>query len=297
MSISFCLADKNKVGNITVNELLDIDKRLSQFSLDENHENFENNMNSCLSKFRCILVAEYGKSAKGFEVSYEESKNSLDIRIFTPSSIYDWKLAIDFILKMANFVDTNEVVDESGNVFSINEFKNYHYERDILIGIECSTNTKLGNLTMFGINRPFQFSEEMIEQLENSENKAELFSEWITKVQYIDAYDARQRLYKVDDDIIGVYTITEGTRTIIPYKPMIDLKYINQIKNQDIKEWVMSLVYIDGSEDDPDAYKMLGKMNYDKFISRLPEDAYTFIDGGSVLIEGLSQDILRQIIQ
>ena len=81
------------------------------------------------------------------------------------------------------------------------------------------------------------------------------FSSFMTNLQYIDAYSARQKIYKKDDgSIFGVYTITETVPTIIPFTPCIEYENADTVKDSDVSQWLMGLVVIDGDPNDPGSY-------------------------------------------
>ena len=138
----------------------------------------------------------------------------------------------------------------------------------------------------------------MIEDMNNSENPAKLFSDIITNIQYIDAYTANQNFYKNDnEEIFGVYTLTESVRTILPFKPSVEYENSDIVKNEDIKFWRLVLVIINGNPDDENSYEMLGEIDYTKFIENLSKDKYSFIDGEYIVIEPLTKEEINKIFK
>ena len=67
---------------------------------------------------------------------------------------------------------------------------------------------------------------------------------------------------------MGVYALTQGVPTILPYEypPFIDLTQVN-LSQDDVKLWRISLVAINGDENDPNAYEVLDGLDYKTFWS------------------------------
>ena len=97
MSVTFQI--KNTEDKImSINKLLACSKgKLSQFTIKENEENYEEILNEPLNQFKVIVFGELGVSGRGSEMSYNDEENSYDIRIYTPSTIPDWHIALCFI--------------------------------------------------------------------------------------------------------------------------------------------------------------------------------------------------------
>ncbi len=297
MSISFYLKDINKQGDLTVKEFLDIDKNISQFTFDINHENFQTYINNKLSSYICILVGEKGNSARGFEVSYSIDENKFTFRMFTPSSIGDWETALNLMYTIGKKFGIDEITDENEMTYNTEDIRDFNFTKNALMGISMMSDfEKFKNFSLPCVVRPFTVSKEIAIQLKESENSVALFSKLLTDIQNIEAYDAKQRLFNVDNNIVGVYTITEGVKTILPFSPIVDFEIYNTVKNEDVSSWLMTFVYVDGDENDPNAYKILGRINYTDFTERLPKDKYVFLDGCSILIENLDKVTMEKIL-
>ena len=97
------------------------------------------------------------------------------------------------------------------------------------------------------------------------------FSSFITNLQYIDAYSARQKIYKKDDgSIFGVY-------------------------DSDVSQWLIGLVVIDGDPNDPGSYSVYKYIEHKKFVKRLPGKKYTVLDAKYILIQGLTRKEIESI--
>lgn len=300
MSISFFIKNLNNKESITPEKVLEIGGTISQYNLDEADENIEEFLNEKLENFECILLGEYGKSARGFELSYNKENKYYGIRVFTPCSIGDWEVVFEFIEKLGEFLENNKIVNEHGEVYTLKTIRNYPYIEDIEYGIQSleknlkEEGSEISKL--YGIYRPISFNNELLESIKNSENPIETFSKLITETQYIDAYSANQNFYKNNDgEIFGVYTLTESVRTILPFKPSVEYENFNIVKNEDVKFWRLVLVVINGNPDDENSYEMLGDVDYTKFIENLPKDKYFFIDGEYIIIEPLEKEEIKNL--
>lgn len=302
MSISFFIKNLRTDENISVEKILEIGGTLSQYNLDESDEHIEEFLSEELGNFDCILVGEEEKSARGFEISYDKNTKFYQIRLYTPCSIGDWETAFDFIEKLGCFLENNNIIDEDGTEYTLQNIRTYPYIENIEFGIKTLTDhfdeTQMEIYKVFGIYRPVAFNKKMIEDMNNSENPTKLFSDIITSIQYIDAYTANQNFYKNDnEEIFGVYTLTESVRTILPFKPSVEYENSDIVKNEDIKFWRLVLVIINGNPDDENSYEMLGEVDYTKFIENLPKDKYSFIDGEYIVIEPLTKEEINKIFK
>ena len=300
MSISFFIKNLRTDENVSVEKILEIGGTLSQYNLDA--EQIEEFLSEELGNFDCILVGEEEKSARGFEISYDKNTKFYQIRLYTPCSIGDWKTAFDFIEKLGCFLENNNIVDEDGTEYTLESIRTYPYIENIEFGIKTLTDhfdeTQMEIYKVFGIYRPVAFNKKMIEDMNNSENPTKLFSDIITSIQYIDAYTANQNFYKNDnEEIFGVYTLTESVRTILPFKPSVEYENSDIVKNEDVKFWRLVLVIINGNPDDENSYEMLGEVDYTKFIENLPKDKYSFIDGEYIVIEPLTKEKIDKIFK
>ena len=302
MSISFFIKNLRTDENISVKKILEIGGTLSQYNLDESDEHIEEFLSEELGNFDCILVGEEEKSARGFEISYDKNTKFYQIRLYTPCSIGDWETAFNFIEKLGCFLENNNIIDEDGEKYTLESIRTYPYIENIEFGIKTLTDhfdeTQMEIYKVFGIYRPVAFNKKMIEDMNNSENPTKLFSDIITSIQYIDAYTANQNFYKNDnEEIFGVYTLTESVRTILPFKPSVEYENSDIVKNEDVKFWRLVLVIINGNPDDENSYEMLGEIDYTKFIENLPKDRYSFIDGEYIVIEPLTKEEIDKIFK
>ncbi len=305
MSISFYVKNKKKFlgyeAVLNVEEALTIlDKKLNSY----NTGNIDVNdlLLSPVSNYECLLIGEDKVSARGFELSYDNKNKDYAVRIFTPSSREDWLLALEYIKALAKKFGS-EIVNERGEVYTVDNIDKFNYESDILYGIEVITsNLKSGeahNYTIFGIDRVVSLNQEMLDKINNSDSPIDTFSNIVKEIQYLDAYSAHQQFYKnkTDRKIIGAYTLTQNLRTILPYKPSVEFENSDIVKNDEISFWNIALVTINGDENDPNSYQVAGNLNYDDFIKKLPINKYKFIDASYIMVEPLSKEEILDLLK
>ena len=305
MSISFYVKNKKKfLGYETV---LNVESALTLLNKELNVYNNKNiDINDLLlspvSNYECLLMGEDKVSARGFELSYDNKNKIYAVRIFTPSSREDCLLALEYIKALAKKFNS-EIVNERGEVYTVDNIDKFDYENDILYGIEVITsNLKSGeahNYSIFGIDRVVSFNQEMLDKINNSDSPIDTFSNIVKEIQYLDAYSAHQRFYKNNEDyrIIGAYTLTENLRTILPYKPSVEFENSDIVKNDEISFWNIALVTINGDENDPNSYQVAGNLNYDDFIKKLPENKYKFIDASYIMVEPLNKEEILDLLK
>ena len=305
MSISFYVKNKKKFlgyeAVLNVEEALTIlDKELNTY----NTGNIDVNdlLLSPVSNYECLLIGEDKVSARGFELSYDNKNKDYAVRIFTPSSREDWLLALEYIKALAKKFNS-EIVNERGEVYTVDNIDKFDYENDILYGIEVITsNLKSGeahNYSIFGIDRVVSFNQEMLDKINNSDSPIDTFSNIVKEIQYLDAYSAHQQFYKNNEDyrIMGAYTLTQNLRTILPYKPSVEFENSDIVKNDEVSCWNIGLVTINGDENDPNSYQVAGNLNYDDFIKKLPINKYKFIDASYIIVEPLSKEEMLDLLK
>jgi hypothetical protein len=305
MSISFYV--KNKKKFLGYEPVLNVESALSLLDKELNVYNNKNiDINdlllSSVSNYECLLIGEDKVSARGFELSYDNKNKSYVVRIYTPSSREDWLLALEYIKALAKKFGS-EILNERGEVYTVDNIDKFDYENDIIYGIATilsgleDKEVKVYNI--YGINRVVSFNQEISNKIENSVSPIDTFSNIIKEIQYLDAYSANQRFYQNEEDgrIMGAYSITESVRTIIPYKPSVEFHNSDIVKNDDIAFWNMGFVVINGDENDPNSYQGVGQLDYDDFIKKLPKEKYKFIDASYIMVEPLTKEEISNLLK
>ena len=305
MSISFYVKNKKKfLGYETV---LNVEEALTILNKELNTYNTRNiDINDLLlspvSNYECLLIGEDKVSARGFELSYDNKNKTYVVRIYTPSSREDWLLALEYIKVLAKKF-SSEIINERGEVYTVDNIDKFDYKSDILYGIEVvSSNLKDKDVevsSIYGINRIVSFNKEMLDKINNSDSPIDTFSNIVKEIQYLDAYSSNQQFYKnkADGKIMGAYTLTQNLRTILPYNPSVEFENSDIVKNEDISLWNIGLVTINGDENDPNSYQVAGNLNYDDFIKKLSVNKYKFIDASYIMVEPLNKEEILDLLK
>ena len=305
MSISFYVKNKKKfLGYETV---LNVESALTLLNKELNVYNNKNiHINdlllSSVSNYECLLIGEDKVSARGFELSYDNKNKTYVVRVYTPSSREDWLLALEYIKALAKKFNS-EIVNERGEVYTVDNIDKFDYENDIIYGIATilsgleDKEVKVYNI--YGINRVVSFNQEMSNKIENSVSPIDTFSNIIKEIQYLDAYSANQQFYQNNEDyrIMGAYTLTQNLRTILPYEPSVEFENSDIVKNDEVSFWNIGFVVINGDENDPNSYQVVGQIDYNDFIKKLPVNKYKFIDASYIMVEPLSKEEILELVK
>ena len=305
MSVSFYV--KNKKKFLSYESVLNVEEALTILDRELNTYNTQNiDINDLLlspiSNYDCLLIGEDKVSARGFELSYDNKNKNYAIRVFTPSSREDWLLALEYIKTLAKRFNS-EIINERGEIYTVDNIDKFDYESDILFGINSISlkinDREIDKYIIFGINRVVSFDGKMIEKIYGSSNAIDTFSNMVKEIQYLDAYSAHQNFYKNNDDgkIMGGYALTQGVRTILPYEPSVEFENSDILKNDDISFWNIGLVIIDGDENDEKNYYGVGNLNYNDFIKKLPKNKYKFIDASYIMVEPLTKEEISDFLK
>ena len=305
MSISFYIKNKKKfLGYETV---LNVEEALTILNKELNTYNtgdidINDLLLSSVSNYECLLIGEDKVSARGFELSYDNKNKTYVVRIYTPSSREDWLLALEYIKALAKRFNS-EIVNERGEIYTVDNIDKFDYEYDVLYGIKTISSglqdEEVNVYNVYGINRVVSFNQEMIDKIENSDSPIDTFSDIVKEIQYLDAFSANQQFFrnKEDGKIMGAYTLTQNLRTILPYKPSVEFENIEIIENKDVSFWNIGLVTIDGDENNESSYQVAENLNYDDFIKKLPVNKYRFIDASYIMVEPLSKKEMLELLQ
>ena len=317
MSISFYIKNKKKFFGyekvLTVGEVIDLFKeyKLSIYNIDFDTDDFnkEKFYNTSIENWQenhsCILFGVEGKSARGFEFSYNITKNSYVIREFTPASENDWLIILEFMKVLSEKLNS-KIMSEQGNTFTFETINTYDYKNNIKSGIKVildllnKENEKGFNVdNIYGIKRPVSFNKEIIERIINSSDEIKEFSKFCEDIQYIDAYSAKQSF--VEDTITsekwGYYVLTENLRTVLPYKPSVEIFSMNYIKNEEVAFWKIFFCAYKIDENGKEGIDKIGESIYGDFIKKLPVDKYKFIDASYIVVEPLNRDEILEILK
>lgn len=304
MSVYFFINDIHNEGSITVKQALHIGQNFSQYVIKKDDAEYEEFLKEKLSSFECILLGIEKKSARGFELSYNITKKCYMVRILALSSDDDYLAAFDYIKKLCSFLGSYEIITDNNEKYTIDNIQSYHFEDNIRhdLAVVYTNLLKSGNDDAYfefkGIYRSVTLNTDFLENvIINAENVVEKFSNFVTGLQYINAYSAKQKFYEdKEGSIICTYTLTATVPTILPFTPYVDYENQNMIIDEEVRKWIINLVVINGSPEDMSSYENIGQVDYNEFIKRLPKEKYGFIDAKNILVQPLYNEELKQIL-
>ena len=307
MSVSFYIKNKSRFLKyekvLTISEIKDLFP-LSIYNIDIDADDFDFNtsIENWQENYNCILFGVEDKSARGFEFSYNSTKNSYVIKEYTPASESDWLVVLEFMKVLAEKL-VSKIIATTGEVFTSGTIENFDYKKDIKAGIKTIFNllnekdAEVSNI--YGIVRPVAFNKEIIERIVNSSDEIKEFSEFCEDIQYINAYSAKQSF--VEDrstkEKWGYYVLTENLRTVLPYKPSVEFFSMDYIKNEEVAFWKIFFCAYKVDENGEEGIDKIGESIYDDFIKKLPTDKYKFIDASYIVVEPLNRDDILEILK
>ena len=231
MSITFFVKNKKKflVGLapvMSVEEALRLVPNLSQFNADEDDEEFdaEGFYGAKLDELDCLVAGTDGLSGRGFEIGYEDE--AYNVRIGTPSTRTDWKIALEYLKNLAIKMD-GEIVSEDDEKFSAQNIEGFDYEPDIRAGLEAieqNLQKEAQISTIYGTRNEVSFDQKIIARILGAKDPAGEFSKFVTDIQNLDAYFANQMFYRRNDngEISGGYVLSQDVVTVLPYEPSVE---------------------------------------------------------------------------
>ena len=296
MSISFYIKNPKKFFRtrpvLTVRDCLTLSTQgVTQFTVDENEEDFDPKAfySLPLTKFVCLVCGVEEQSGRGFELSFNEETQSYGVRVMTPSTIDDWRISLCYLKDLATVLD-QPIENEHGDTFTAKTIEQFDYKNDILFGLQgCAAQIKendVENLTLYGIVRPVSVNAGITEQILSHADPISEFSRFYRNIQWLDAYSAKQKFFRKDDELFGVYTLGYDVATILPHTPSVGFEYAHEIGNADVKHWVLFVVASDNEH---------YELPYAEAIARLPKAKYRFIDATYIQIDALNADELRAL--
>lgn len=241
-----------------------------------------------------MIAGVWQKSARGFELNYKDGKYI--VRVCTPSGVGDWQIALELLSKLS--AQTGSPIEcDNEEIYDEKQILKFDYEADIMCGLEALKDAKEEDQTLhiYGVERDVAFDAVMIDEIFASTSPVAKFDEMMRQVQYLDAYSARENLYedKNGNEIFGAYTLSENLPTILPYAPSPSWQVQEALGERKVSRWILMLVV---GVDDKDAH-VLGECEYNAFMKNLPKEKYRFIDAANVLVESLSEEEMREILQ
>lgn len=298
MSISFYIKNPKKLFRrapvLTVQECFQLSSQpLAQFSFSEYDENFDLQQFQArpLSDFECLLLGVNEKSSRGFELSFDEKTQEYAVREFTPSTLEDWQIALQYLADLARTLK-QPITCETGETFTADTIQTFDFKPDMQAGISMvpfEGEEDLRSYKLYGVIRPVALNKELREKFLADHDPLAAFSRFMREIQWLDAYSAQQIIARENDsgEYIGFYTLSPNLPTILPYRPEIEYDPALNLSDHDISRWLLALHNSTNGS--------FTELPYDIFIARLPKEKYRFIDAAYILLDAFTEDELAQL--
>lgn len=247
-----------------------------------------------------VMFITYGKSARGFHLSYKKDEEAYHIRVPIPSSLGDWEVAARFAKALAESLKTDLTIDGFPD-YNRHNALDFPYQKLLdnhLREIKDNLSQQYSLFLVEGFNRQVSFDEKLMTAICQAESPSLAFSQLLHRLQYLDAYSAKQRFYQRSgsEAILGVYVLTQGCETILPFKPSVELAQMGEVTDEQVSEWQLNLVGHHGDGNKQEDYFTMGTVAYDDFISRLSTDKYEFIDATHIIVAPHTQEELAVLL-
>lgn len=287
MSITFSIP--NKRGFLGFQKVLKISELLGFVDGLEPHPIQKEFVYLGLDKLALLRCWVPAKSGRYIDLEYDKTQQTYNVQILTPSTLADWSQALTLVSKLSSRLGTS-IRDEHGREYSSSSVWDYPYQEDIVFGLEDFLKSGFPLVYQDGVRRRIALSPQMVEGFLKEDNPAQSYSDFFTLRQYLDAYDAQSKFYGNDQNqqILGVYTLTAGVDTILPFELSLapeDVEYIDESK----LSWCCNLVGCDDTDpDNVEKFFFYKRISYSDFLERLPKNMAQVFDGEKIYVPAMT---------
>lgn len=287
MSITFSVS--NKRGFLGFQKVLKISELLGFVDGLEPHPIQKEFVYLGLDKLALLRCWVPAKSGRYIDLEYDKTQQTYNVQILTPSTLADWSQALTLVSKLSSRLGTS-IRDEHGREYSSSSVWDYPYQEDIVFGLENFLKSGYPLVYQDGVRRRIALNPQMVEGILKEDNPARSYSDFFTLRQYLDAFDAQSKFYgnEQNQQILGVYTLTAGVDTILPFELSLapeDVEYIDESK----LSWCCNLVGCDDTDpDNVEKFFFYKRISYSDFLDRLPKDMAHVFDGEKIYVPAMT---------
>ena len=287
MSITFSVS--NKRGFLGFQKVLKISELLGFVDGLEPHPIQKEFVYLGLDKLALLRCWVPAKSGRYIDLEYDKTQQTYNVQILTPSTLADWSQALTLVSKLSSRLGTS-ILDEHGREYSSSSVWDYPYQEDIVFGLEDFLKSGYPLVYQDGVRRRIALIPQMVEGFLKEDNPAQSYSDFFTLRQYLDAYDAQSKFYgnEQNQQILGVYTLTAGVDTILPFELSLapeDVEYIDESK----LSWCCNLVGCDDTDpDNVEKFFFYKRISYSDLLDRLPKDMAQVFDGEKIYVPAMT---------
>ena len=230
--------------------------------------------------------------ARGFSVIWNpDEKKAVTVRLPQPSTTRELRSFYDAVERMAVYWGGALIVDGTRTKLSafLDGFANMVDFNDKIIShfTEQLLNGENQNLTFYSAKWPLTIG---IEEAEKFQDDHALFGRWLHEKQSIDVFFCNPRFYAGETGIFGQFMLMNDLPTVFPYKPSVPFGITDPATGKPLEcsQWRVALVI----EDQP---CVLCEIDYDTFLSRIPEDHKSRYDETHFLLSELTEAEVRNL--
>lgn len=294
MSITFSIS--NKRGLLGFQKVLKISELLGFVDGLEPHPIQKEFVYLGLDKLALLRCWVPAKSGRYIDLEYDKTQQTYNVQILTPSTLADWSQVLTLVSKLSSRLGTS-IRDEHGREYSSSSVWDYPYQEDIVFGLEDFLKSGYPLVYQDGVRRRIALSPQMVEGFLKEDNPAQSYSDFFTLRQYLDAYDAQSKFYgnEQNQQILGVYTLTAGVDTILPFELSLapeDVEYIDESK----LSWCCNLVGCDDTDpDNVEKFFFYKRISYSDFLERLPKNMAQVFDGEKIYVPAMTFAQMKEL--
>lgn len=169
-------------------------------------------------KGKYTIIYDTNNLARGVEVSFE--KNIVELRLPLPTAKTDIEMFYDLVKRVCNklSVSSFERYEEILTLDTIDQLIRNDVDASTRALDDICYDKRYETITIFGTLNPISIGSKEKDIIKGNVDN---FGKFLKEKQEIDAYYAAPKMYKSNEDIIGIYVITEAVPSIIPLKPYV----------------------------------------------------------------------------
>lgn len=223
----------------------------------------------------------------------KDEKNKVELRMLIPTCNEEIDVLYDMIERICS-VWTKCVIIQDDEEIKPSDFSEWRNKMKLFNANSLNSflekSDTMETLALFSAMWQLDMGQEEREKILASGEPVKAYGEWLHSLQEMDIYFAMPRFYQTDNGLMGVYFITEDTRSAVPLVPSVPFGLSDGSgKPVEINNWRASFYSITADE-------TIGDMPYDDFIECVREGAKRY-DGSRVIIEPMSDEQLRAVLK
>ena len=252
-----------------------------------------------LKDFPAMLCIRYGKSCLPIILRYLDQEHAYQFILADFATLEDWRLILEWLSALARQLG-NEIHDSLGTSYDADSIFSFDYETYLLKNLQnLEKDPDLHQYQLQGFAHPVILDRELLRQILDSPQSLEEFSQVVKKVQYSSAFFSQVRFYRQNETggIIGSYSLTEDTDTVLPRVPFVPAEFVEKVNMDEVIDWKVNLVEIIGNPDMPESYKPVAAVNLEALLDALDASEFELLDANQIEIKKLSKERLLQLAQ